>query len=206
MEEKNIDELLSEEIAAQIKALSDLQSGTKEKSTAIDDLTKLYKLRIEENKSVWDADEKYNRRMMDGESVTKDNDFKERQIAEQVKDRYFRVGIAAAELLLPLMCYGIWMNKGFKFEETGTFTCGISELYDNVAKIIGISDVSKAVYDCRKLSITKKVLDCLYKFYHSENQSDETITTCMLLYGPKADLDGDGYEVEVEDGFVTKGV
>ncbi len=38
------------------------------------------------------------------------------------------------------------------------------------------------------------------------NQSDETITTCMLLYGPKADLDGDGYEVEVEDGFVTKGV
>ena len=72
MEEKNIDELLSEEIAAQIKALSDLQSGTKEKSTAIDDLTKLYKLRIEENKSVWDADEKYNRRIMDEESVTKD--------------------------------------------------------------------------------------------------------------------------------------
>ena len=34
----------------------------------------------------------------------------------------------------------------------------------------------------------------------------ELITTCMLLYGPKADLDGDGYEVEVEDGFVTKGV
>ena len=119
MEEKNVDELLSEEIAVQIKALSDLQSGSKEKSTAIDDLTKLYKLRIEENKSVWDADEKYNRRMMDGESVTKDNDFKERQIAE---DRYFRVGIAAAELLIPLMCYGIWMNKGFKFEETGTFT------------------------------------------------------------------------------------
>ena len=112
MEEKNVDELLSEEIAVQIKALSDLQSGSKEKSTAIDDLTKLYKLRIEENK----------RRMMDGESVTKDNDFKERQIAEQVKDRYFRVGIAAAELLIPLMCYGIWMNKGFKFEETGTFT------------------------------------------------------------------------------------
>lgn len=35
-------------------------------------------------------------------------------------------------------------------------TCGISELYDNVAKIMGISDVRKAVYDCRKLSITKK--------------------------------------------------
>lgn len=75
-------------------------------------------------------------------------------------------------------------------------TCGISELYDNVAKIMGVSDLSKVVYDCRKLSITKKVLDCLYEF----------ITTCMLLYGPKADLEGDGYEVEAEDGFVTKGV
>ena len=75
-----------------------------------------------------------------------------------------------------------------------------------VAKIMGVSDLSKVVYDCRKLSITKKVLDCLYEFYRSENQSDETITTSMLLYGPKADLDGDGYEVEVEDGFITKGV
>lgn len=63
-------------------------------------------------------------------------------------------------------------------------TCGISELYGNVAKIMGVSDLSKVVYDCRKLSITN----------------------CMLLYGPKADLDGDGYEVEVEDGFITKGV
>lgn len=58
-------------------------------------------------------------------------------------------------------------------------TCGISELYDNVAKIMGVSDLSKVVYDCRKLSITKKVLDCLYEFYH---------------------------EVEIEDGFITKGV
>lgn len=122
MEEKNIDELLSEEIAAQIKALSDLQSGTKEKSTAIDDLTKLYKLRIEEDKSEWDADEKYNRRMMEAEANTRDEKVKQTQIAEQIKDRYFRLGIAAAELMIPLMFYGIWMKKGFAFEESGTYT------------------------------------------------------------------------------------
>ena len=34
MEEKNIEELLNEEIAAQIEALSGLQSGTKEKSSS----------------------------------------------------------------------------------------------------------------------------------------------------------------------------
>lgn len=38
------------------------------------------------------------------------------------KERYFRVGVAAAELMVPLIFYGIWMRKGFKFEETGTYT------------------------------------------------------------------------------------
>ena len=122
MEERNIEELLSEEIAAEIRALSGLNSGSKEKSTAIDDLTKLYKLKIEENKSIWDADEKYNRRVMEDEANARDDEVKRTQIAEQVKDRYFRVGIAAAELMIPLMFYGIWMKKGFKFEETGTIT------------------------------------------------------------------------------------
>ena len=90
-------DLLGEEIKEEIQNLSTLEPGSKEKSMAIEDLTKLYRLGIEELN-------------------------KKDQLNEQVKDRYFRVGIAAAELLIPLMCYGIWMNKGFKFEETGTFT------------------------------------------------------------------------------------
>ena len=122
MEEKTIDELLNEEIADEIKALSELEAGSNEKSAAIEDLTKLYKLRIEENKSSWDADDKYNRRIMDEKSNDKDDEIKEKQLEEQIKDRYFKVGIAAAELMIPLMFYGIWMNKGFKFEETGTIT------------------------------------------------------------------------------------
>lgn len=122
MEEKTIDELLNEEIADEIKALSELEAGSNEKSAAIEDLTKLYKLRIEENKSSWDADDKYNRRIMDEKSNDKDDEIKQKQLEEQVKDRYFKVGIAAAELMIPLMFYGIWMNRGFKFEETGTIT------------------------------------------------------------------------------------
>lgn len=120
--EENIKDLLSEEIGLEIRALSRLESGSKEKSTAIDDLTKLYKLRIEENKSEWEAEERYNRRVMEQEANTRDNEVKHTQIAEQVRERYFRVGIAAAELIIPLMFYGIWMKKGFKFEETGTYT------------------------------------------------------------------------------------
>lgn len=85
-------------------------------------MAKLYKLRIEENKSEWDADEKYDRRVMEGEANTKDDELKQKQLEEQVKERYFRVGVAAAELMVPLIFYGIWMRKGFKFEETGTYT------------------------------------------------------------------------------------
>ena len=122
MEEVNIRDLLNEEIGKEIQALSSLNSGSKEKSTAIDDLTKLYKLRIEESKNEWEYDEKYNRRVMEDEAGTRDEEMKRNQLSEQIKDRYFRLGIAAAELMIPLMFYGIWMKRGFKFEETGTYT------------------------------------------------------------------------------------
>lgn len=122
MEEVNIRDLLNEEIGKEIRALSSLNSGSKEKSTAIDDLTKLYKLRIEESKNDWEYDEKYNRRVMEDEASTREEEMKRIQLSEQVKDRYFKLGIAAAELMIPLMFYGIWMKRGFKFEETGTYT------------------------------------------------------------------------------------
>ncbi len=119
---ENINELLDEEIAAEIQSISEMKGGSTEKSKAISDLATLYKLRIEENKNLWEADEKYDRRKMEEEAGLRDEDIKRTQISEQIKDRYFKVGIAAAELMIPLVFYGIWMNKGFKFEETGAYT------------------------------------------------------------------------------------
>jgi hypothetical protein len=119
---ENINELLDEEIAAEIQSISEMKDGSTEKSKAISDLAMLYKLRIEENKNLWEADEKYDRRKMEEEAGLRDEDIKRTQISEQIKDRYFKVGIAAAELMIPLVFYGIWMNKGFKFEETGAYT------------------------------------------------------------------------------------
>ena len=119
---ENINELLDEEIASEIQSISEMKDGSTEKSKAISDLATLYKLRIEENKNLWEADEKYDRRKMEEEAGLRDEDIKRTQISEQIKDRYFKVGIAAAELMIPLVFYGIWMNKGFKFEETGAYT------------------------------------------------------------------------------------
>ena len=137
---ENIKELLNEEIAAEIQAISSLDSGSEEKSKAIEDLAKLYRLRIEETKSELDAEDKRSRRTLESEANVRENEIKKSQLDEQikadvqdeqykrsqpdeqVKDRYFKLGIAAAELLIPIMFYGIWMRKGFKFEETGTYT------------------------------------------------------------------------------------
>ena len=45
MSEPNIKDLLNEEIAMEIQNLSEFKAGSDEKSSAIDDLAKLYKLR-----------------------------------------------------------------------------------------------------------------------------------------------------------------
>ena len=86
---EEIRKLLEEQIKTDILKLSTLEAGSKDKMTAIDDLTKLYRLRIEE---------------------------------ESRKDRFLRIGVDVAGIILPLIFYGIWLRRGFKFEETGTFT------------------------------------------------------------------------------------
>lgn len=132
-----IKEMLNEKIKAEINGLYDLDPGSEEKSAAIDDLVKLYRLRIDEEKSENDLSEKRAQFQLENDSKQLDRVLKEKletengergerlgkmQVAEQSKDRIFRAGIAAAEIVLPLIFYAAWMRKGFKFEETGTFT------------------------------------------------------------------------------------
>ena len=136
----DIQSLLDGVIETEIQNLESLSSGSDEKSKAIQNLATLHKLRIEEIKAGTDADEKRERWEMDSEqrkaeltlkereldSKAADRDreemFQKRQAMDQMIDRCVRTGVAVGELVLPLVFYGIWMNKGFKFEETGSFT------------------------------------------------------------------------------------
>ena len=124
-----INKMLDDAIETEIRNLNALETGSKEKSSVIDDIATLYKLRIDEVKANADAEEKRERRIMDSERQKADDAarmqedaFKQRQIQEQSLDRYVKIGIAVAELTLPLVFYGVWMRRGFKFEETGSFT------------------------------------------------------------------------------------
>ena len=136
----DIQSLLDGVIETEIQNLGSLSSGSDEKSKAIQNLATLHKLRIDEIKAKTDADEKHERREMDGkqrkdELTLKEREldgkeadrdreetFQKRQAMDQMIDRCVRTGVAVGELVLPLVFYGIWMNKGFKFEETGSFT------------------------------------------------------------------------------------
>lgn len=120
--DENIRQALANEILSQLEGLSNLDAGSKEHQTAVDNVTKLYRLALEDVKADTDYDEKVYRRGVDKENQTREEQLKRDQLSEQIKDRYFRLGLGAAEIILPLMFYACWMNRGFKFEEEGTYT------------------------------------------------------------------------------------
>ena len=112
---EEIKNLLEEEIKNEIENLASLEPGSEKHSTAVESLAKLYKVKLDEDKTSMEyLDKTQNRESDEG--------FKVAQIEENVKDRYVKIGIAAAELVLPLTFYAFWMRKGFKFEEKGTYT------------------------------------------------------------------------------------
>lgn len=107
----DISSLLNEEIVRRLKELPDMEAGTKEIGAAIEDIEHLFKMRVEERK-------------LDSEDQAKACEQHDKQLENVVraKDRWLRFGLDAAGLIMPMIFYGIWMRRGFRFEETGTFT------------------------------------------------------------------------------------
>ena len=115
---KEIIELMEREIVTLVKELSMHQPGTKE----FDDITKaidsLYAtlnkektLMLEEVKIENDAKSKI------GDLELQQNVNKDNKILSAIK-----CGIDIAGITLPLIFYGIWMNRGLEFEKEGSFT------------------------------------------------------------------------------------
>ena len=128
--DEEIKVLLDKTIKSDILEIGKMDIGSEERKCAIEDLVKIYKLRIDEAKNDKDICEKREARIMEMderrearfmERDTKSRD-KQEDLRELVKDRYFRVGIAVAEIGLPLVFYAVWMKRGFEFEESGAYT------------------------------------------------------------------------------------
>lgn len=119
--------LLEEEIEDEIRDLSSLRAGSEEKSKAIDDVAKLYRLRIEEIKAETERNDKNNqyelgksKLELDDEIARADYDVKDAQQKAESIERWINFGVQVGFTLGGWIAYDIWHRRGLKFEETGT--------------------------------------------------------------------------------------
>lgn len=112
MEFKN---LLTEEIQAEIETLKGMELGSEPYKVAVDGITKLIDRSIDIEKYSAERKEKAEEKELEAY-------WKERESAEEKKDRRIKDGIAIAGIVLPIIVT-IWGTKAsFKFEEEGTIT------------------------------------------------------------------------------------
>ena len=120
--DEQIRNALAGALQAEFENLQGLAPGSKEYQQVVENICKLYRLGLEDVKNDNEWNDICNRVETDTKQKEAEERLKRDQMAEQVKDRYFRLGTESAAILLPLIFYGIWMRRGFKFEETGTYT------------------------------------------------------------------------------------
>lgn len=123
--DKSIKEMLEEEMAADIEALDNLSPDVEEYQKVVENIAKLHKLLMDENDlELKDDSQRRDHQRADEELQLKYETENDRQ-AQCKKDRriqYIRIGLEASGLILPLIFYGVWLRKGFEFEQNGTVT------------------------------------------------------------------------------------
>ena len=118
-------ELLENRLATDFELLDNAKG--EERAKLIEDISALYKLKIEEDKNDLDYDDRYNKRLQENERLDKECEFKKQELelkSKEEKNRT-RVGLITAAVtfgvaLMGNMFYSFWYHKGLKFEETGT--------------------------------------------------------------------------------------
>ncbi len=102
--------LLEEAIKSAFEYLQTLDPGSDEYTAAVENLNKLYKQKLEEDKNDIEWEDNKNRR-------ESDDNYRRAQMKEMVKDRWFKAALAGSELAF----YATWMVLGLNFEKTGSF-------------------------------------------------------------------------------------
>ena len=113
--ENELKRMLEEEIKTELVELSNLTPGTVEHNDAVDKLSVLYKLKIEETRA--------EKELLDAANARESElQLKREQLSEQAKDRCWKFGLEVGCTAAALIFDYIWMRRGFRFEETGTYT------------------------------------------------------------------------------------
>ena len=103
MKDKN-QKLLDEALEREFSNLSNLASGTNEKTAAVEDLCNLYRLKVEEAK------------------IEQTKIEKEKMFKHQSLDRWLNFGLGAGTTIGGWLFYTGWQRSQQKFELSGTVT------------------------------------------------------------------------------------
>lgn len=106
-----IKQKLDEEIEQEIQELSELEAGSEAKAKAIDGVTKLYRLKLDEVEVTTKRRESENQKELE-EAKRKDAN----------KSQWIGIAVQVGLAVAGWIAYDIWHRRGLKFEETGTVT------------------------------------------------------------------------------------
>lgn len=136
-----IEDKLNEAIERHLDEMESLGVGSEEMSKAIKAVAQLHALKIEEEKVSIE-----NRKITNDEAVqsaksimdVQNNSFeqimRDEEMKERKRDRFFRLGVAAAEIILPLAVYTGLAMLGFAREFDGVITSDTLKRVLNTAK------------------------------------------------------------------------
>lgn len=130
--DKSIKELLEEELVADIEALENLLPNTDEYKKTVENIEKLHKLLMAEYEHEL-KEESQRRELLRAEDELElkhetEND-RQAQCKKERHIQYIRIGVEAGGIILPLVCYGVWLKRGFAFEKDGIVT---SSFFKNI--------------------------------------------------------------------------
>lgn len=111
-------EKIEDRIIYLIDSLNDLQPGTDEYKVTVDTINKLYET-VNKEKEIG----------LKGDSlaIEEANNYENRKIkSKETKSGMILSGLKTAvelsAVVIPVVFYGVWLKKGFEFEEEGTIT------------------------------------------------------------------------------------
>jgi ABC-type uncharacterized transport system involved in gliding motility auxiliary subunit len=118
---EEINEKLDEVMLSQIEDLYDLDPGSKERSAVVEDIAKLYKVRMEAEKNENDLYDARLKRTNEFEEIEREDELKKKQFKVDIRNSIIKYSIEAAAIAVPAAVNVYFMVKGFKFEETGGY-------------------------------------------------------------------------------------
>lgn len=114
-----IDDLMTRQLDTDIQSLATLEPGSGERTATVNEIEKLYKLKIENAKTEADILQKK-------QELESDKTKAEAELDQKKKDSIVGHILNGVGIVLPLavgtIFYGVWNKRWLTFEETGTQT------------------------------------------------------------------------------------